>query len=65
MYVCIHEVIQVIIMKIKMKNRSYRYDKSKPKYRHGHKKSKYKKSFTMMLLCIKQHQTTFVAQFMK
>ena len=45
MYVCIHDVIQVIIMKIKMKNRSYRYNKNKPKYGHGHNDA----------LCIKQH----------
>ena len=39
MYVCIYEIIQVIIMKMKMKikNRSHRYDKNRPKYRHGHK----------------------------
>ena len=39
MYVCIREIIQVIIMKkkMKMKNRSHRYDKNRPKNRHGHK----------------------------
>ena len=39
MYVCIHEIIRVVIMKMKMeiKNRSHRYDKNRPKYRHENK----------------------------
>ena len=45
-------------MKIKMKNRSYRYDMNGPRSRHGHKYSKYQKCLSMMLLiCIKQHLT--------
>ena len=54
--VCIHEIIRLIIMKMKMKikNRSYRYDISR--FRHGHKYSTYKKCLRiMMLICIKQH----------
>ena len=43
-------------MKIKMKNRSHKYDINKPRSRHGHKYSKYKNCVTMvMLLYIKQH----------
>ena len=39
MYVCIHEIMRVILMKMKMKmkNRSQRYDNNRTKYRHGHK----------------------------
>ena len=38
----IHENIQLIIMKmkIKMKNRSHKYDINSPVSRHGHKYSK-------------------------
>ena len=38
----IHENIQLIIMKmkIKMKNRSHKYDINRPVSRHGHKHSK-------------------------
>ena len=43
-------------MKIKIKNRSYRYDINRPRSTHGHKYSKYEKCLTVMLLiCIKQH----------
>ena len=36
MFVCIHELIRVVIMrmKMKMKNRSHTYDKNRPKHRH-------------------------------
>ena len=39
MYVCIHEIMRVIVMKMKMKmkNRSNRYDENRPKYSQGHK----------------------------
>ena len=56
--VCIHEIIQLIIiqMKMKMKNRSHRYDINRRRSRHGHKYSKYKKCLSMrMVICIK-HQ---------
>ena len=57
-YVCIHEIIRLIIMKMKMKikNGSHRYDINRPRSRHEHKYSKYKKCLNiMMLLCIKQY----------
>ena len=51
-------------MKMKMKNGSHRYDM--PRSPYGHKYSKYKKYFSIkILICIKQHLTTFEAQFMK
>ena len=52
------EIIQLIIMKMKMKmnNRSRRYDINKPRSRHEDNCDKYKKFLTMMMLiCIKQH----------
>ena len=56
MYVCIHEVMRVIVMKMKMKmkNKSRRYDKnSLDKYTNI---VKYRKCLSMMkLLYIKQH----------
>ena len=63
--VCIHEIIQLIIMKLKMKkidqnikSRSHGYDINKPRSRHGHKYSKYKKCpIITMLTRIKQHQS--------
>ena len=54
---CIHEILCLIIMKMKMriKKRSHRYDIYRPRSRHGHKYSKDKQCLTMaMLLCIKQ-----------
>ena len=53
MCVCIHEIVRfIIIMKMKMKNESDRYDRNRPKPIY----SKYKKCLSMMLLiCIKQH----------
>ena len=43
-------------MKVKMKNRTHRYDINRPRSRHGHKYSKYKKCLIMMkLICNKQH----------
>ena len=58
MYVCIHENIRLIIikMKMKMKKKTNRYDINRLRSRHGHKYSKYKKYLSMMMpLCIKQH----------
>ena len=53
--VCIHEIIRLIIMKMKMKI-SHRYKINRPRFRHGHKYSKYKECIsTMTLICIKQH----------
>ena len=53
--VCIHEIIGLIIMKVKMKmkNRLHRYVINRPRSRHEHKYSKYKKFLSMMMLiCI-------------
>ena len=41
---------------MKVKNRSYRYERNRPRSRDRYKCSKYKKSFSMMILiCINQH----------
>ena len=43
-------------MKMKMKNRSHRYDINRPRSRYGHKCSKYKNYLVMMVLIfITQH----------
>ena len=58
MYVCIHEIIQVILtkMKKKMENRSNRYDMDANIDLHGYKFSNCKKCLSMMMLIrIKQH----------
>ena len=58
MYVCIHDIIQVILtkMKKKMENRSNRYDMDANIDLHGYKFSKCKKCLSMMMLIrIKQH----------
>ena len=55
---CIHEIIWLIIMKmkVKMKNRLHRYYINRPWCRHGHEYTKYKKCLgMMMLICIKQY----------
>ena len=51
-FVCIHEIMRLIVMtmKIKIKDRSHRYDIIRPRSRHGHNCSKYKKCFDMMML---------------
>ena len=51
--VCIHEIIQLIIMKMKII--THRYDINWPGSRHKQKYSKYKKCLIMMLIYIKQH----------
>ena len=56
--VCIHEIIQLTIMKMKMKmkNRSHRHEINETRLRDGDKNSKYRKCLSMMMLiCIKQH----------
>ena len=56
-------------MRLKMKNRSYRYDISRPRLGHGHrytkyKYDKYKMSLSItMVIYIKQHLSN-IAQFM-
>ena len=43
-------------MRLKMKNRSSRYDINKPRRRHGHKYTKYKICLNiMMVISIRQH----------
>ena len=50
----IHEITGLIIMKMKMKNRSHRYAINRATPRHGGKYGKSKKCHSvMMLLCIK------------
>ena len=45
-------------MRLKMKNRSHRYDINRPTPRHGYKYTKYKMCLSiMMVICIKQHQS--------
>ena len=58
MYICTHEIIRLIIIKMKMKikNRSQIYNINRLRPRNGHKYSKHKTCFNMMmLLCIKHH----------
>ena len=51
--VCFHQIIRLIIMKMKMRNRSHRYDIKSPRSRHGHKYRKYKKCLIIVVLtCI-------------
>ena len=41
-------------MRMKMKNKSHRYDINRPRPKHGHKYTKYKMCFSvMMTICIK------------
>ena len=43
-------------MRLKMKNKSHRYDIIGPTPKHGHKYTKYKICLSiMMVICIKQH----------
>ena len=51
-------MIWLILMKmrLKIKNRSHRYDINKLRPRHGHKYTKCKMCFSMMMIvCTKQH----------
>ena len=44
------------LMRLKMKNISYKNDINKPRPRHGHKYTKYKMCLCIiMVICIKQH----------
>ena len=51
-FVCIHEIIRLNIMKLKMnmKKKENRYDINRPRSRHWRKHSKYKKCLSMMIL---------------
>ena len=56
--VCFNDVIRLMAMKVrlKMKNRSKRYDINRPRPRHGPEFTIYKMYLSiMMLICIKQH----------
>ena len=49
-------MINTMKMRLKMKNRSHRYDINRPRLRHGHKCTKYKMCLsTLMNIGIKQH----------
>ena len=49
-------------MRLKKKNRSYRYDINRPKPGYGHKSTKYKISLNiMMAICIKQHLSNILS----
>ena len=54
MYVCIHGITQLTIlkMKMKMKNRLHRYNINRNMSRHGHKYSKYKKGYSMKMFYV-------------
>ena len=57
-YVFLNEDIWLIAkkMRLKMKNRSSRYDKNRPRCWHGHKYTKYKRSLDMIIVTsIRQH----------
>ena len=54
--VCVDEIVRLIVMKMKVKRRSYKCDINRPRSWHGHKYSKNKKCLSMMMfICIKQH----------
>ena len=59
LFVCFNEIVWLIIMKVKNKNRSHKCDINRPTSRHGLTyNNKHKKCLSMMmLLCIKQHPT--------
>ena len=59
LFVYFNEIISLIIMKVKKKNRSHKYDKNRPTSRHGLTyTNKHKKCLSMMILInIKQHPT--------
>ena len=43
-------------MRLKMRNRSHRYDINRPRPRHGYKYTKYEMCFSIMIaICTKQH----------
>ena len=57
-HLCIQEIMQLIIMKMKtkMKLDSCKWGINRPRCRHEHKCSKYMKRLSMMkLICIKEH----------
>ena len=47
--------LTIIKMRVKMKNRSHRYDINRTRPRHGYEYTKYKMCFSMMIvMCNKQ-----------
>ena len=53
-------MIMTTKMRLKMKNRSHRYDITRPRSRHGHKYTIYKMCLSLMMaICIKQHLGSF------
>ena len=53
-------------IRVKIKNRSQRYDINRPRPRHGHKYIKYKMCLRiMMVYALSKAYTTFEAQSMK
>ena len=50
-HACIHEIMQLIIMKMKTKMKivSRKYDINRPRCRHRHKDSKYMKRLSMIM----------------
>ena len=52
MYVCIHGITQLTILKMKMKNRLHRYNINRPMSRHWHKYSKCKKGYSMKMFYV-------------
>ena len=66
-YVCFNDVIWLITikMRLKIKNRSQRYDINWPRPNYGHKYTKYKMCLSiMMVLCIKQHLSNIWSSIM-
>ena len=59
LFVYFNEIIWLIIMKVKKKSRSHKYDINRPTSRHGFTyTNKHEKCLSMMMLiCIKQHPT--------
>ena len=56
--ICFNDVIWLMAMKmrLKMKNRSQKYDINRLRPRRGHKYTKYKMYLSiMMVICVKQH----------
>ena len=46
---------RLIRIRLKMKNRSHRYNINRPKPRHGQRHTKYKMFQDNLVTCIKQH----------
>ena len=65
---CFYEITRLIIMRLKMKIGSHRYDINRTSPRHGHKYTRYKMYLSMMtvnLCAISNAQATLKAEFME